>query len=328
MFYFFMHYLNKLRDFPEYYDMVLSAETLVGSQDQANKHLIRAFGQPHENFVLQMPQNVQQPYKDLVVCGRKLTDAYTAEQRTIGPMPKDMSIFIGQLQELNKIRNNAMALEAQYRKARGVELKLKEQMHVVKQKKDMAKFAQVAAKHKEAKANSEKANNESQLMRTEYISKSDKYRVEFASQLSTVLVALCEARKKTINDLKNYGDELVAIAQKFESADPEIDTLKAECPEFGFEYVPKPKKQRRPIRPIKREEDDNQQKYDDPLGIVAIDPSKEEPKKEEPVVEEKPQQEEEKVEEKKEEEVAETKEVQEEPEQKEEEVDLEADPLA
>lgn len=221
-----MHTLNKLRPFTEYHDMITSTEDLVASESKIIKNLEIAYSKKYSNFVNSIPTEFQEPYNKIGIYGQKTIDTYKDEHKSIEPLPHDMTIFINQLKDINTLKKKAENANEDYEISREEEKKLHDIIKSAKSKGDYIRVEQHMAKFKDVKKETSDLRKKSKELNDEYKEESGKFKITFAAMMSSIIVYICEARKRNIDARRKLADNILESASKIKSEDPEIEELK------------------------------------------------------------------------------------------------------
>ncbi|EAX99941.1 17-kDa antigen precursor, putative [Trichomonas vaginalis G3] len=213
--------------------MVTSANEVLSLDGKLLKIAESTHKEAFARFIQNLPNEQKQWNSDILSISLKIVETDKDEYNKIGLYPKDLQIFLPQLQELSNIQKNALLVDKNMRSAKENENKIKNSLNAAKSKGDSAKSEQLQTKLNEANKVTNSLKEEAQKLRKEYIELSDKYRIEFPSQLTTMIISMCEAQKKCINQRIEFAEELINAAQNpFTFEDQEIAKLKQEQTEF------------------------------------------------------------------------------------------------
>ncbi|EAY09686.1 hypothetical protein TVAG_098220 [Trichomonas vaginalis G3] len=228
-----MHSINKFREYPEYHDMVTSVNDLLSTNAKVLKTLDSAYNTAFVTYIKNLPAEQKPWNSDLLPFNLKILETYKEEQEKMEFSPNDLQIFLTQLQELTRFQKNALAVDKKMRASKENENKIKANMNAAKAKGDAVKAEQLLMRLNEAKTTTDSLKAEAQELRRVYIEHSDKYKIEFPAQLSTMIVSICNSGIKNLNTRTELATELLNAAQNsFYFEDSELTKLKEELAEL------------------------------------------------------------------------------------------------
>lgn len=219
-------FLNKIKSFPEYHDMVDQSDRVRGQEVSMIDGYQKGYGEVYETYYKKQPEDLRESYEQI---GKTQRDLITALQEDFGKKTEVQNSFVNlkQKQEALLAEYNKMsAREEEARKARDAATKEEARLAAANAKGNQLEIAKVEASQQAAKQKAETLTELATKAHADYDVSAQKHAVEFVEEFVAQMKKVIESEKKVASLYTNDGETIFTAGQKFSTInDPSIPKL-------------------------------------------------------------------------------------------------------
>lgn len=221
-----MSILNKVRQFPEYHDMIDKSDKLRGDEVKMIDGYTNGYGECYNVYYKKQPQDLQESYETI---GKVSTDLINSLKQDFSVKTDCQTAFasLKQRQETLLAEYNKMnAKEEEARKARETASKEEAKLANANSKGNQAEIAKQENIQQAARQKADTLTETANKMHSDYDASQKKHAVDFVDDWVSQMKKVIAAEKEVAGQYYNIGEAIYNAGQKFSTInDPSIPKL-------------------------------------------------------------------------------------------------------
>lgn len=217
-----MSFLNKFKDFTEYHDMVSSAKTLQDIDKTIIDSNCGAFGNNYDLFLSKQKEDLKVPFSQVGEKCKRRIDAMAYLHNELAPFPTDMGQFLSQLEDLKRMFKLSNDQKNKFKKESDTLEKNRAYLKEAQNKGDQKAIAKYEAAVRSQENVVDREKTRSDELNNQYQKLSDELKVRIPSELSQMISAFCEKRRKITSNYAQIGADILEITKGFHNYEDEL----------------------------------------------------------------------------------------------------------
>ena len=222
-----MSIFNKVRQFPEYYDMCDTFDKVRGAELNMIDGYQKGFGQDFDVFFKKQPSDLHEPFEIIHKNGTAIAEQMKGDFMKKTEAQNQFPTLKARQEQLLTDFNKMVASEDEAKKARDVATKEEAKLAAAQSKGNKAEITKQESVSQAARTKADSLTERAETAHSEFDQKKEKHAVEFVTDWINTMSIVLDTEKQTANKLAEIGAAFLEAGGKFNGVnDPSIPKLK------------------------------------------------------------------------------------------------------